>query len=60
MKPSLRHVSFAMFQIKQCLQVLKEHFRGWVPQQSPMLVPVPISAKRRTRQSGRRHSIHGD
>jgi hypothetical protein len=60
MKPSLRLSSLAIARIKQSLHLLKEHLRQWVPQQAPVLVPIPIPAERRTRQSDRRHPARGD
>lgn len=60
MKPSLRYVSLVIAQIKQSLRLLKEDLRQWVPQQAPVLVPIPIPARRRTRQSDRRHPAPGD
>lgn len=60
MKPSLRFSSLVLARIKQCHQLLKEGIRQWVPQQAPVLVPIPIPAVRRTRQSDRRHPTGGD
>jgi len=60
MNPSLRFASLVSARIKQSLRLLKEDLRQWVPQQAPVLVPIPISAKRRTRPSDRRHPARGD
>ena len=60
MKPSFRFASLVLARIKQSLRVLKEDLRQWVPQQAPVLVPIPIPAERRTRQSERRHPARGD
>lgn len=60
MKPFLRFVSLVPAWIKQSLHLLKEDLRQGVPQQAPVLVPIPISAERRTRQSDRRHPARGD
>jgi len=60
MKPSLRIASLVIARIKQSLHLLKEDLRQWVPQQAPVLVPIPIPAERRTRQSDRRHPARGD
>jgi hypothetical protein len=60
MKPSLRFASLVTARMKQSLRLLKEDLRQWVPQQAPVLVPIPIPAERRTRQSGRRHPARGD
>jgi len=46
--------------IKQSLLLLKEDLRQWAPKQTPVLVPIPIPAERRTRHSDRRHSARGD
>jgi hypothetical protein len=60
MKTSLRNASPVLARIKERLHLLKEHLRLWVPQQAPELVPIPIPAERRTRQSDRRHPARGD
>jgi hypothetical protein len=59
MKPSLRLSSLVIARIKQSLHLLKEDFRQWVPQQAPVLVPIPIPAERRPRQCDRRHPARG-
>ena len=59
MKPSLRFASLVLARIKQSLHLLKEDLRQWVPQQAPVLVPIPIPAERRTRKSDRRHPARG-
>ena len=60
MNPSLRFASLVIARIKQSLRLLKEDLRQWVPQQAPVLVPIPISAERRTRPSDRRHPARGN
>lgn len=60
MKPSLRFASLVLARIKQSLHLLKEVLMQWVPQQAPVLVPIPIPAEHRTRHSARRHSARGD
>ena len=60
MKPSLRFASLLVARIKQSLHLLKEDLRQWVPQQAPALVPIPIPAELRLRQSDRRHPARGD
>ncbi len=60
MKPSLHFSSLVIARIKQSLRLLKEDLRQWVPQQAPVLEPIPISAERRTRASDRRHPARGD
>lgn len=60
MKPSLRFASLVIARIRQSLQLLKEDLRQWVPQQAPVLVPIPILAERRARRSVGRHPARGD
>jgi hypothetical protein len=60
MKPSLRFASLVLARIQQSLHLLKEDLRQWVPQQAPVLVPIPILAERRARGSDRRHPARGD
>jgi hypothetical protein len=60
MKPSLRFASLVIARIKQNLHLLKQDLRQWAPQQTPVLVPIPIPAERRTRQSDRQHPARGD
>ena len=60
MKPSLRFASLVIARIKQSLLLLKEDLRQWAPKQTPVLVPIPIRAERRTRHSDRRLSAWGD
>ena len=60
MKLSLPSASFLLARLGQSLQSLQESLKGWVPQQAPVLVPIPIPAERRTRQSERRHPARGD
>ena len=60
MNPSLRFGSLVLARIKQSLRLLKEDLRQWVPQQAPVLVPIPIPAERRARQADRRHPARGD
>ncbi len=59
MKPSLRF-ALVLARIKQSLHLLKQALRPWVPQQAPVLVPIPIPAERRARPCDRRHSARGD
>jgi len=59
MKPSLYFTSLLLARIRQGLHSLKEDLRQWVPQQAPVLVPIPIPAERSTRQSYRRHPARG-
>jgi hypothetical protein len=59
MKPSLRFSSLVIARIQQSLHLLKEDLRQWVPQQAPVLVPIPIPAERRPRQCDRRHPARG-
>ena len=60
MKPSLRFATLVVARIKQSLHLLNEHLRQWVPQQAPVLVPIPIPAQRLTRQSDRWHPARGE
>jgi hypothetical protein len=60
MKPSLRFASLVLARIKQSLHLLNENLGQWVPQPAPVLVPIPIPAERRTRQSDRRHTARDD
>ncbi len=60
MKPSLRFASLVIARIKQSLHLLEEDLRQWAPKQTPVLVPIPIRAERRTRHFDRRHSARGD
>lgn len=60
MKLSLHLASLVLARLGQGLNLLKEAPRRWVPRQEPMLVPIPIEAGRRTRQTNRRHLDRGD
>jgi len=60
MKSFLRPLSVATAWIKRSQQLLNEDLKQWVPQQAPVLVPIPIAAERRTRQSDRRYPARGD
>ncbi|EXU80274.1 hypothetical protein AX13_18455 [Comamonas aquatica DA1877] len=60
MKLSLHLASLVLARLGQGLHFLKEALRGWVPRQEPMLVPIPIQAGRRTRQTNRRHLDRDD
>ena len=60
MKPSLRFASLVIDRIKRSLHLLKEDLRQWAPEQTKVLVPIPIRAERLTRHSNRRHSARGD
>jgi hypothetical protein len=60
MKLSLHLASLVFARLVQSLHLLKEALGGWVPRQEPVLIPIPIAAERRTRQSDRRHPSRGD
>ena len=60
MKLSLHLASLVLARLGQSLHLLKEALRGWVPRQAPVLIPIPIPAERRTRQSDRRHPGRDD
>jgi len=60
MKLSLRSAFLVLARLGQSLPSLLESLRGWAPQPAPVLVPIPIPAERRTRQSDRRHPARGD
>ncbi len=49
MKLSLPSASLLLARLGQSLQSLQESLKGWVPQQAPVLVPIPIRADRRKR-----------
>lgn len=55
MKLSLHLASLVLARLGKGLHFLMEALRRWVPRQEPMLVPIPIQAGRRTRQTNRRH-----
>ena len=59
MKLSSRFASLVLARLGRSLQSLQESLKGWVPQQAPVLVPIPIRADRRTRGSVRRHPVPG-
>ena len=44
-----RFASLVLARLWRSLQSLQESLNGWVPQQAPVLVPIPIRAERRTR-----------
>jgi hypothetical protein len=60
MKLSLHLASLVFARLIQGLHLLKEALRGLVPRQEPVLIPIPIPAERRTRQSDRRHPDRDD
>jgi hypothetical protein len=60
MKISLHLASLVLARLVQRLHLLKEALRGWAPRQEPMLIPIPIPAERRTRQSDRRNFDRDD
>jgi hypothetical protein len=60
MKTHLRFASLVLARIKQRLHALKQDLGQWVPQPAPVLVPIPIPAERRPRQSDRRHPARAD
>ncbi len=60
MKLSLHLASLVLARLGLALRLLKEGLRGRGPRQEPMLVPIPIPAERRTRQSDWRHPARGD
>lgn len=60
MKLFLRFSSLAMARIKQSLHLLQDAIKGWVPQQAPVLIPIPIPVERRARQLDRRHHAWRD
>ena len=59
MKLSLRSAFLVLARLGESLQSLKESLRGWVPQQAPVLVPIPIRTERRTRGPVGRHPYRG-
>ncbi|MDP2008376.1 MAG: hypothetical protein Q8K45_22100 [Rubrivivax sp.] len=60
MKPPLCFPSLVIARIKQSLHLLKEGLMPWLPKQTPVLVPIPIAAERRTRRSDRLHPARDD
>lgn len=46
MKLSLYLASLALAHLGRILRKLKETFGGWVPEQQPMLIPIPIPTDR--------------
>jgi hypothetical protein len=60
MKTPSRFAFLVFARIQQSLHALHEALRRWVPRPAPVLVPIPIPAERRARQSGRRHPARGD
>ena len=59
MKLSSRFVSYLVSRLGPSLQLLQESLKGWLPQQAPALVPIPIRANRRTRGPVSRHPYRG-
>jgi len=59
MKLSSRFASLVLARLGRSLQSLQESLKGWVPQQAPALVPIPIRADRRTRGPVSRHPYRG-
>ena len=59
MKLSSRFVSYLVSRLGPSLQLLQESLKGWLPQQAPALVPIPIQANRRTRGPVSRHPCRG-
>ena len=49
MKLSAGFASLVLSRLGQSLPSLQESLKGWLPQQAPVLVPIPIRADRRTR-----------
>ena len=60
MKLSLHLASLVLARLWKGLHFLKEALRRSVPRQEPLLVPIPIQAGRRTRQTSRRHRDRND
>ena len=60
MKLSLHSASLLLARLRQSLQSLQESLKGWLPQQVPVLVPLPIQADRRTRGQVGRHLYRRD
>jgi hypothetical protein len=60
MKFLLNLASLVLSRLGRSLHLLKEALKGWVPKQEPVLIPIPIPAERRTRQSDRRHPDRDD
>jgi len=59
MKLSSRFASLVLARLGRSLQSLQESLKGWVPQQAPALVPIPIRTDRRTRAPVSRHPYQG-
>jgi hypothetical protein len=59
MKLSSRFASLVLARLGRSLQSLQESLKGWVPQQAPVLVPIPIRAAHRTRGPVSRHPCRG-
>lgn len=60
MKLSLHSASLLLARLGQSLQSLQESLKGWLPQQAPVLVLLPIRADRRTRGQVGRHLYRRD
>lgn len=56
---SLRFAALALVRLVQTLQSKLESLKGWAPQQTPALVPIPIRADRRTRGPVSRYPYRG-
>jgi hypothetical protein len=54
MKLSSRFTSLLLARLGRNLQSLQESLKGWVPQQAPALVPIPIRS-----DPVRRHPYRG-
>ena len=59
MKLSSRYASLVLARLGRSLQSLQEFLKGWVPQQAPALVPIPIRADCRSRGPVSRHPYRG-
>lgn len=57
MKRSLHLTTLLLARLRQSLHRLKEALGEWVPRHRPVLIPIPIPAERRPRQSNRRHPL---
>ncbi|TBO30121.1 hypothetical protein EYS42_10465 [Aquabacterium lacunae] len=60
MKILLLLLSRLLTPLGQAIHFLKTALRAWAPRQAPVLVPIPIQARPRTRQLTRRHGGQGD
>lgn len=59
MKLSSHFAPLVLARLGRSLRSLQESLKGWVPQQAPALVPIPIRADRRTRAPASRHPYRG-